>query len=63
MSQSRFICQVVCTGMQGTSAFVPGVPSAKVCSSVSFVYWYSRHLCSSMGGPLAEEGSSAKFDN
>ena len=24
MSQSRFICQVVCTGMQGMSAFVPG---------------------------------------
>ena len=27
----------------------------------SFVYWYSRHLYSIKGGPLAKVGSSAMF--
>ena len=139
ISQSRFICQVLCTGIQGISALVLGGPLANIGSSVkfcvlvfkasllwyqgggpsakvgssakfcvlvfkasllwyqggplanigssvkfcvlvfnlcsvtwvvhwpmkvhlpSFVYWYSRHLCSGTGGALAKEGSSAKF--
>ena len=34
--QCMFICQVVCNGMQGMSALVPGVPSANIGSSAKF---------------------------
>ena len=47
ISQSRLICQVGCTGIQGISALLPGgVHLPKYVGLPSFVYWYSRHLCS-----------------
>ena len=108
--QSMFVCQVLCTSIQGIYAplmvgplakvgssakfgvavfkasilYSLGGPSAKVglsanfCVSLlfslgvhlpkyvhlpSFVYWYSRHLCSIKGGPLAKEGFSAKYEH
>ena len=37
ISQHRFICQVLCTGIQGICALLPkGGPSAKVCSTTKF---------------------------
>ena len=36
IGQSRFICQVGCTSIQGISAQLPWGPSAKVCLSAKF---------------------------
>ena len=35
ISQSKFVCQFWCTGIQGISALLVGGPSAKVCSSAN----------------------------
>ena len=59
-----FVCQVLCTGIQGIYALLMGGPSAKVCLSAKF-------LCTSiqgiyallLGGPLAKDGSSAKYEH
>ena len=53
-SQSRFICQVLCTGIQGISALVLGGPLANVVHLPSFMYWYSRYLCSGTGGSISQ---------
>ena len=63
ISQSRFICQAVCTGMQGMSVLVLGIPSAKVVSSAKFCVLVFKASLLLYRGPLAEEGSSAKFNN
>ena len=36
IGQSRFICQILCTGIQGIYALLIGGPLAKVCSSAKF---------------------------
>ena len=60
--QSRFICQVWCTGIQGIYSRLMGGPSAKVCSSAKFcVLVFKASILDSLGGPLAKVGSSAKF--
>ena len=62
LAQSRFICQVLCSGMQVISALVLGGPSAKVGSSAKFcVVVCKSSLLWYWGGSLAEEGLSAKF--
>ena len=47
ISQSRFVCQFLCTGMQGISALLPGGLSATVCSSAKFgvVVFKASLLC------------------
>ena len=62
ISESRFICQGVCTSIQGISAQLQGVHLPKCVCLPSVVSWHSRHLCSIQGGPLAKVGSAAKFD-
>ena len=61
ISQSRFICQVLCTCIQGISALVLGGISQRrlicqvlctVCNSSLFWSW---------GGPSAKEGLFARF--
>ena len=52
----------MCTGMQGMSALVLGVPAAKVGSSAKFCVLVFKASLLLYGGALAEEGSSAKFD-
>ena len=61
--QSRFVCQVLCTGIQGISALLPRRgPLAKEGSSAKFGVVYSKHLFSiHCGGPSAKVCSSAKF--
>ena len=55
ISQSRFICQVWCSGIQGISALLPrGVQLPKYVGLPSFVYWYSRHLCFINGGSIGQ---------
>ena len=62
IGQSRFICQFLCTGMQGISALVLGGPLAKVGSSAKFcVLVFKESLLWYQGGPSAKVGSSAKF--
>ena len=42
-----FICQELCTGIQGIyTLFIGGVHLPKYVCLPSIVYWYSRHLCS-----------------
>ena len=61
-NQSRFICQVLCSGMQVISALVLG-------GSIGQSRFICQVLCSGMqvisalvlGGSLAKEGLSAKF--
>ena len=61
-SQNRFICQVLCSGMQVISALVLGGTSAKIGSSAKFcVVVCKSSLLWYWGGPSAKEGSSAKF--
>ena len=66
IGQSRIVCQVWCTDIQGISALVPGQvgdTSVKVGLSTkfgvlvfkAFLLWYCG------GGPLAKVGSSVKF--
>ena len=45
IGQSRFICQVLCTGMQGISALVPGGSLAKEGSSTKFCVAVFKNLC------------------
>ena len=60
--QSRFVCQVLCTSIQGISAPLPGGPSAKVCLSAKFcVAVFKASILNSLGGPSAKVGLSAKF--
>ena len=76
IGQSRFICQVLCSGIQGIYALLMGGPSAKKGSSAKyehtskftlasqkvFLYWYSRHFCSiTHRGPFAKVCFSVKF--
>ena len=63
--QSWFVCQDGCTSIQGISTQLPrGVHQSKYVCLPSFVYWFSRHLCSiNWGGPLAKEGSSDKYEH
>ena len=63
IGQSRFICHVLCTGIQGISALVPeGGPSPKVGSSAKFcVLVFKASLLWYQGGPSAKVGSSAKL--
>ena len=60
-----FICQVLCTSIQGISALLPvgwGGPSAKVCSSAKFgVAVFKESILDSLGGQSAKVGSSPKF--
>ena len=64
IGQSRFICQVGCTDIQGISAWLPG---GSICQSM----FICQVLCTGiqgiyallMGGPLAKEGSSAKYEH
>ena len=60
ISQSRFICQVVCTGIQGISTWLLGGPSAKVCSSAKCCVLAFKAYMLYLGGPMAKVGSSAK---
>ena len=73
IGQSRFICQVLCTGIQGSYAlFVGGLHWPTKVHLPSIVYRYSRQLfslefkatslASRQGSPSAIEGSSAKFE-
>ena len=62
IGQSRFICQVLCTGIQVIPALLPGDPLAKVGSSAKFcVLVFKASLLWYRWGPLAKVGSSAKF--
>ena len=45
ISQSRFVCQVVCTSIQGISAQLLGGPSNKVCLSTKCCVLAFKHLC------------------
>ena len=62
IGQSKVICKVLCSGIQGISALVLG-------GSISQSRFICQVLCSGMqvisvlvlGGPLAKVGSSAKF--
>ena len=58
-----FVCQVLCTGIQGIYALLIGGPSAKVGSSAKCaVAIFKASILNSMGGPLAKVCLSAKFD-
>ena len=59
ISQSRFICQVVCTGIQGISAWLWGVHLPK-CVCLPSVVYCIQGISAVSGGPLAKVGSSAK---
>ena len=63
ISQSRFVCQVLCTGIEGISALLPGGPLAKEGSSAKFcvLVFKASLLWYHWGGPLAKEGLSSKF--
>ena len=55
ISQSRFVCHVLCSSIQGIYFQFPwGVHWPKKVHLPIFVYWYSRHLCSITGGPSAK---------
>ena len=59
-----FVCQVLCTGIQGISALLMGGPLAKVGSSAKFgVVVFKVFILDSLGGPSAKEGSSAKYEH
>ena len=49
--------------MQGMSALVLGISSANVGSSAKYCVLVFKASLLLYGGPLAEEGSSAKFDH
>ena len=53
--QSVFICQVLCTGIQGIYAVSGGVHLPKCVHLPSVVYWYSRHLCCVRGVHLPKQ--------
>ena len=63
IDQIRFICQIVCTGIQGISALLPKMSFGQSMIHLpNFVYCFSRHLfLIHWGYPLAKVGSSAKF--
>ena len=61
IGQSRFICQVLCTGIEGIYAFLIGGLSAKAGSSAKFyVLVFKASMLNYMGVPSAKECSSAK---
>ena len=61
ISQSRFVCQFLCTGIQGISALLPGGPLAKVGLSAKFgVVVFKASFFNSLGGPSDKVCSSAK---
>ena len=60
--QSMFVCQVLCTGIQGIYALLMGDPLAKVGSSAKFgAVVFKASMLDSLGGPSAKVCSSAKF--
>ena len=62
ISQSRFICQVVCIGIRVMSPLVMGGLLDKVGSSAKFcVLVFMESLLCYQGGPSAKVGSSAKL--
>ena len=63
IGQSRFICQVWCSSIQGIYSQFTGGPLAKVGSSAKFgVLVFKASMLYSLGlGPSAKVGSSAKF--
>ena len=62
IGQSRFICQVWCSSIQGIYAWFTRGPSAKVGSSAKFgVAVCKASILDSLGGTSAKVGSSAKF--
>ena len=62
IGQSRFVCQVWCTSIQGIYPLFMGGPSAKVGLSAKFgVAVFKASILDSLGGPSAKVGSSAKF--
>ena len=62
ISQSRLICQVLCSDMQVISALVLEELSAEEGSSAKFgVAVFKASILNYPGGPLAEVGLSAKF--
>ena len=57
-----FLCQVLCTGIQGIYALLMGDPLAKVGSSAKFgVAVFKASILDSLGGPLSKVGLSANF--
>ena len=65
IGQSRFVCQVLCSSIQGIySQFTGGGPSAKVGSSAMFgVVVFKASILDSLGDPSAKEGSYAKYEH
>ena len=60
ISQSRFVCQVWCSGIQSSILDSVGGPLAKVGSSANFgVLVFKASILNSLGGPSAKAGSSA----
>ena len=57
-----FVCQVLCTGIQGIYAVLIWGPLAKVCSSAKFgAVVFKASMLNSLAGPSAKVCSSAKF--
>ena len=57
-----FVCQVLCTHIQGIYALFMGGPLAKVGLSAKFdVAVFKASICNSWGGPSVKVGSSAKL--
>ena len=55
IGQSRFICQVLCTGLQGISVLLPGGPSAKVGLAARFcVLVFKASMLYSFGGSIGQ---------
>ena len=53
--QSMFVCQVLCTGIQGIYALFVGGPSAKVCPHLpSVVYWHFKASMLYSGGSISQ---------
>ena len=62
IGQHRFICQVLCTGIQGSSALVLGGPLAKEGSSAKLgVLVFKASLLWYLGAPSTKVGLSSKF--
>ena len=62
IGQSRFICQVQCSSIQGIYSQFTGGPSARVGSSAKFgVAVFMVSILDSLGGSLAKVGSSANL--
>ena len=62
ISQSRFICQVLCSGMQVITALVPRGWSSEEGLSAKFgVAVFKASILNYPGSPLAEVSFSAKF--